>query len=443
MLDHLATGAMIRLNSSVSYKSLIMVLVVLLACVSLLAASPATTAAARGEEVHLVPAVYVFGDSTVDVGNNQYLPGNSALQLPYGIDFPHSRPTGRFSNGYNVADFVAKLLGFKRSPPAYLSLTPRTSRQILRGLRGVNYASGGSGILDTTVSTPDLVVPKTKTRLLERKKKVIPDRLVAGHSHLDPCSNCFCTRMSMDQGNTITLTKQIEYFAATKSKMLAASGGGQGSSSVDDLLSKSLFLISDGGNDMFAFIQQNRSASEAPALYADLLSNYTRHLQALYSLGARRFGIVDVPPLGCVPSVRVISPDGATRCVDAANALASGFNDALRALLANLTATPGGAMPAARYSVGSSYAVVSHFTAHPAAAGFREVATACCGGGRLNAQTGCTPNATYCSDRDRFLFWDGVHGTQATSRKGAVAIFSAPPEMGFAAPINFKQLVSS
>ncbi|CAL4885294.1 unnamed protein product [Urochloa decumbens] len=393
MLDHLATGAMIRLSSSVSYKSLIMVLVVLLACVSLLAASPATTAAARGEEVHLVPAVYVFGDSTVDVGNNQYLPGNSALQLPYGIDFPHSRPTGRFSNGYNVADFVAKLLGFKRSPPAYLSLTPRTSRQILRGLRGVNYASGGSGILDTT-------------------------------------------------GNTITLTKQIEYFAATKSKMLAASGG-EGSSSVDDLLSKSLFLISDGGNDMFAFLQQNRSASEAPALYADLLSNYTRHLEALYSLGARRFGIVGVPPLGCVPSVRVTSPDGATRCVDAANALASGFNDALRALLVNLTATPGGAMPAARYSVGSSYAVVSHFTAHPSAAGFREVASACCGGGRLNAQTGCTPNATYCSDRDRFLFWDGVHGTQATSRKGAVAIFSAPPEMGFAAPINFKQLVSS
>ncbi|KXG30790.1 hypothetical protein SORBI_3004G243500 [Sorghum bicolor] len=344
--------------------------------------------------VHLVPAVYVFGDSTVDVGNNQYLPGNSALQLPYGIDFPHSRPTGRFSNGYNVADFVAKLLGFKRSPPAYLSLTPRTSRQILRGLRGVNYASGGSGILDTT-------------------------------------------------GNTITLTKQIEYFAATKSKMVANSGSGSSSSSsVDELLSKSLFLISDGGNDMFAFLQRNGTASEVPSLYADLLSNYTRHVRALHGLGARRFGIVDVPPLGCVPSVRATSPDGgASRCVDAANALAKGFNDALRAALANLTAS--GALPGARYSVGSSYSVVSHFTAHPAAAGFREVASACCGGGRLNAQTGCTPNATYCSDRGEYLFWDGVHGTQATSKKGAVAIFSAPPQMGFAAPINFKQLVSS
>ncbi|KAG0534200.1 hypothetical protein BDA96_04G259300 [Sorghum bicolor] len=346
--------------------------------------------------VHLVPAVYVFGDSTVDVGNNHYLPGNSALQLPYGIDFPHSRPTGRFSNGYNVADFVAKLLGFKRSPPAYLSLTPRTSRQILRGLRGVNYASGGSGILDTT-------------------------------------------------GNTITLTKQIEYFAATKSKMVANSGSGassSSSSSVDELLSKSLFLISDGGNDMFAFLQRNGTASEVPSLYADLLSNYTRHVRALHGLGARRFGIVDVPPLGCVPSVRATSPDGgASRCVDAANALAKGFNDALRAALANLTAS--GALPGARYSVGSSYSVVSHFTAHPAAAGFREVASACCGGGRLNAQTGCTPNATYCSDRGEYLFWDGVHGTQATSKKGAVAIFSAPPQMGFAAPINFKQLVSS
>ncbi|XP_062220244.1 GDSL esterase/lipase At5g03810-like [Phragmites australis] len=375
--------------SIASFKSLIMVLVVLLTCVGLLASVAAS--AATGQEVHLVPAVYVFGDSTVDVGNNQYLPGNSALQLPYGIDFPHSRSTGRFSNGYNVADFIAKLLGFKRSPPAYLSLTPRTSRQITRGLRGANYASGGSGILDTT-------------------------------------------------GNTITLTKQIEYFAATKSKMVANSGG-KGSLAVDELLSKSLFLISDGGNDMFAFLSQNRTASEVPSFYADLLSNYTRHVQELYELGARRFGIVDVPPLGCVPLLRASSPDGASRCVDGANALARGFNDALRALLADLTGS--GALPGARYSVGSSYDVVSYFTANSGAAGFREVASACCGGGRLNAQTGCTPNATYCADRGEYLFWDGVHGTQAASRKGAVAIYSAPLQMGFATPINFKQLVSS
>lgn len=55
-----------------------------------------------------VPAIYVFGDSTADVGNNNYLPGSAAkANFPHnGIDFPSSRPTGRFSNGYNGIDFL-------------------------------------------------------------------------------------------------------------------------------------------------------------------------------------------------------------------------------------------------------------------------------------------------------------------------------------------------
>ncbi|KAF7085906.1 hypothetical protein CFC21_089277 [Triticum aestivum] len=347
-----------------------------------LVVSPA--AASGHEEAHLVPAVYVFGDSTVDVGNNQYLPGNAALQLPYGIDFPQSRPTGRFSNGFNVADSISRLLGFKRSPPAYLSLTPETSRQIVRGYRGVNYASGGSGILDTT-------------------------------------------------GNTLTLTKQVEYFAATKSKMTEKSRG------IDALLSKSLFLISDGGNDFFAFLRQNLTASDAPSFYADMLTNYTKHVQTLYQLGARRFGIVDVPPIGCVPAVRVTSPNGETECVEAANALARGFNDALGKVMAKLAA----ALPGMKYSVGSSYNLITFITEHPEAAGFKDVASACCGGGRLRAQTWCGPNATYCANRNDHVYWDEVHGTQATSTKGAKAIFAAPVKLGFAAPVNFKQLISS
>lgn len=50
--------------------------------------------------------VFIFGDSTVDVGTNNLLNGTSALaNFPYyGIDFPGSIPTGRFSNGFNLAD---------------------------------------------------------------------------------------------------------------------------------------------------------------------------------------------------------------------------------------------------------------------------------------------------------------------------------------------------
>jgi hypothetical protein len=44
-------------------------------------------------------------------------------------------------------------VGFKKSPPAYLSLTtPGRDGELRRGLVGANYASSGSGILDFIVS---------------------------------------------------------------------------------------------------------------------------------------------------------------------------------------------------------------------------------------------------------------------------------------------------
>lgn len=55
-----------------------------------------------------VPAIYVFGDSTADVGTNNHLPDCGAkVNFPHhGIDYPGFKPTGRFSNGYNSIDFL-------------------------------------------------------------------------------------------------------------------------------------------------------------------------------------------------------------------------------------------------------------------------------------------------------------------------------------------------
>jgi hypothetical protein len=68
----------------------------------------ATDAEAR--HPRLVPAAFVFGDSTVDVGNNNNLNVTAAARANYphyGIDFPGSpKPTGRFSNGFNTADLL-------------------------------------------------------------------------------------------------------------------------------------------------------------------------------------------------------------------------------------------------------------------------------------------------------------------------------------------------
>jgi hypothetical protein len=63
-------------------------------------------------EAQMVPAVFVFGDSLVDVGNNNYLKVSLAkADFPHnGIDFPTKKPTGRFTNGKNAADFLGTLI---------------------------------------------------------------------------------------------------------------------------------------------------------------------------------------------------------------------------------------------------------------------------------------------------------------------------------------------
>lgn len=55
----------------------------------------------------LVPALFIFGDSVVDVGNNNQLPTIVKSNfLPYGRDFQNHQPTGRFCNGKLATDLT-------------------------------------------------------------------------------------------------------------------------------------------------------------------------------------------------------------------------------------------------------------------------------------------------------------------------------------------------
>ena len=54
-------------------------------------------------------AFFIFGDSIVDVGNNNYITTNlQANFLPYGETF-FKYPTGRASNGRLIPDFIGKI----------------------------------------------------------------------------------------------------------------------------------------------------------------------------------------------------------------------------------------------------------------------------------------------------------------------------------------------
>lgn len=94
-----------------------------------------------------VPAIIVFGDSSVDVGNNNEIPTIARSNFePYGRDFPGGRPTGRFSNGRLPPDFISEAFGLKPVIPAYLD----PMYNISDFATGVCFASAGSGYDNAT-----------------------------------------------------------------------------------------------------------------------------------------------------------------------------------------------------------------------------------------------------------------------------------------------------
>jgi phospholipase/lecithinase/hemolysin len=77
--------------------------------------------------------------------------------------------------------------------------------------------------------------------------------------------------------------------------------------------------------------------------------------------------------------------------------------------------------------------------ARSSAAGLREVKTACCGSGRFNGEVECSVDTNLCADRDEYLFWDMVHGTQAAYRRAVRAFFYGTTRE--AEPMNLHQLL--
>ncbi|KAL7228019.1 hypothetical protein ACSBR1_022824 [Camellia fascicularis] len=117
------------------------------------------------------PALFVFGDSTVDAGNNNKIErGVTANFYPYGVDY-NNQSTGRFTNGLTAADFMGTLLTYYynnqsigRSAadfmafslvdvpprPAYHNLTESDRKRTTIAMAGINYGSSGCGIFTTT-----------------------------------------------------------------------------------------------------------------------------------------------------------------------------------------------------------------------------------------------------------------------------------------------------
>ncbi|KAL7231243.1 hypothetical protein ACSBR2_009498 [Camellia fascicularis] len=339
-----------------------------------------------------LPAIYIFGDSTVDVGTNPHLSESLAqANMPFnGIDYPFSNATGRFSNGYNTADLIVRLLDktHSQSPPPFLSLLESMANFKRDLTRGANFASGGSGILDSTGNAT--------------YRKVVP------------------------------LGEQIQQFSTVRPNITIILGPDK----ADKLISNSLYLISVGGNDFFDYQRYNSTTMLPETFMTILLSAYATHLEDLYTLGARKFAIIGVPAIGCCPAERVVNLklNGSDGCFEQMNDLARAFYNATETLLNSFSSQFQGV----KYSLGNAFDFTMNIINNPLVFGIKEVKTACCGNGTLNGEGQCTPLANLCRNREEYLFWDFVHPTQAVSWLAALTLYGGAQQ--FVTPMNFSQL---
>ncbi|GLJ08176.1 hypothetical protein SUGI_0083020 [Cryptomeria japonica] len=332
-----------------------------------------------------VPAMFVFGDSLADTGNNNLIPNCKVRAdiIPYGISaFP--KPTGRFSDGYITFDYIASFLGLS-SPNLLLSHPTSISS-------GINFASAGSGLLDST----------------GKRKNVMP------------------------------LSRQIQKFQNISNMLIKE----QGYEKAKFRIANSLFCISIGSNDIAEYIIRMINGVTDPPMEQfarKLFKAYDEHLVELYKSGARKFLLVDVPALGCTPYARQFIDFFAPHsCFPPANDLSIKYNSWLRKLVDHLNQKLDGAS----IILLDSYSKVMDMIFHAESYGFLETKFACCGSGTLNVSKDCgktTPPDQYCKDPDTHLFWDWAHPTQKAAKIFADAIWSGNSSVIH--PFNLSTLV--
>ena len=164
---------------------------------------------------------------------------------------------------------------------------------------------------------------------------------------------------------TIPLLEQVDKFVAAKAQMEPKLGG----SELKKLLSNSIFLLSFGTTDLFhVWYLQNLMAKNDQTNVQYLLSSYGVGIKALFDAGARKFAVINVPPIGCTPvGQRPWGRRGyvSGRCDESKNKLAMEFYNGLGRLLATFSSELHGF----RYSVADLYGFANATFANPSAAG--------------------------------------------------------------------------
>nr|GMD14958.1 GDSL esterase/lipase At1g71691-like [Ipomoea batatas] len=244
--------------------------------VSVLAQAPTPGFGGGDSNSTVVPAMFIFGDSLIDNGNNNNLFSFAKANYPpYGIDF-NNNPTGRFSNGYTIVDSIAYLESPNLNQMRY----------------GVNYASAAAGILDYT-------------------------------------GQHFVERIPFNQ--------QIDNFEQTKNQL---SGNLSADVVAQGLSKSIFFVGMGSNDYLNNYFMPGYPTSYIydPDQFATLLiQQYTQQLTRLYTLGARKFVLTGIGKMGCIPTMLARADNG--QCLDSVNQAVLPFNANVKLMINKFSTT--------------------------------------------------------------------------------------------------------
>ncbi|CAN6873472.1 unnamed protein product [Brassica oleracea] len=268
-----------------------------------------------------VSALFAFGDSILDTGNNNnHTTLSKCNYFPYGRNFVGGKATGRFGNGRVFSDLIDKTT-FNNSHDL-------TTNQI--------------SIL------PYLTMIPTFRTMISRpvfaSHPVDPDSMNALPSHK----------------GVIWVPDQVKDFKEYVTKLNGVLGNQEKTNAI---ISNAVYLTSAGNNDLVFTFWTGRT----------LLIFVFCYFKSLYDMGARKFAVLGTVPLGCLPGIRKIDGDISKLCSVPENQWADTFNKNLSVIFNTLETK----LPGAKFSYVDMYNSLLDLVNNSQASGFTEVADAC------------------------------------------------------------------
>ena len=201
---------------------------------------------------------------------------------------------------------------------------------------------------------------------------------------------------SMRENDLIT---QVNAYLALKAQQVAADA---------------LHVIFVGGNDLrdaILALSTDPSGETSAAILQAAVTGISDSILALQGAGAQKFLVVNAPDLSLVPAIRLQGPVAQFY----ARLMSSQFNQALQSALNGLRTIFG--LNIKELDV---FLIINQAVANPQAHGFVDVEHTC-------ILPGVVAKAV-CNQPDDYLFWDGIHPTEAGHKliaQGAYTVLQA------------------